>query len=122
MTGAPRHVRVYGIANCDTCRKARKWLERFGVAHEFVDYREQTVNGATLKAWAGAAGWDTMINRASTTWRNLPPARKQAASDAEWIVLLRDHPTLLKRPVVLVDDDAPTFGFSDNAFKRRFAS
>ena len=122
MTQAARHVRVYGLANCDTCRKARKWLDRFGVAHEFVDYREHPIDAATLKGWAAALGWDTMINRASTTWRNLPPPRKQAASDAEWVVLLRDHPALLRRPIVVIDDDSPTFGFSDNAFMRRFAA
>ncbi len=120
MTGM-HGVRVYGLANCDTCRKARKWLERFGVAHEFVDYRESPVDAATLKSWAAPNGWDAMINRASTTWRNLPPARKQPGSDAEWIVLLRDHPALIKRPVVVVDGGEPTFGFSDSAFKRRFA-
>lgn len=120
MTGM-HGVRVYGLANCDTCRKARKWLERFGVAHEFVDYRESPVDAATLKSWAAPNGWDAMINRASTTWRNLPSARKQPGSDAEWIVLLRDHPALIKRPVVVVDGGEPTFGFSDSAFKRRFA-
>lgn len=114
-------VCLYGLPQCDACRKARNWLDRFGVAHEFVDYRAQPVEGGVLRAWAAAVGWDAMINRASTTWRALPPARKQAASDAEWVLLLRDHPALLKRPVVVVDDGAPTFGFSDNAFKRHFA-
>lgn len=122
MTSAAAVVRVYGLAQCDACRKARKWLDRVGVAHEFIDYRAQPIAGDLLKSWAATAGWDAIINRASTTWRSLPPARKQPASDAEWVVLLRDYPALLKRPVVVVDADAPTFGFTDSAFKRRFAA
>ncbi len=115
-------VRLYGLAQCNTCRKARNWLDRFGVAHEFIDYRAHPIDGELLKSWAAVSGWDAMINRASTTWRALSPARKQAAGDAEWVLLLRDHPALLKRPVVVVGGGAPTFGFSDNAFKRRFAA
>ncbi len=120
MTALPAGVRVYGLAQCDTCRKARKWLDRFGVAHEFVDYRAEPIAGDVLRSWAATAGWDAMINRASTTWRTLPTARRQAASDAEWVLLLRDHPALLKRPVVVIDGGEPSFGFSDNLFKRRF--
>ncbi len=121
MTNPDNDVRVYGLPQCDTCRKARKWLDRFGVAHEFIDYRAQPIAGDTLKSWAATVGWDTMINRASTTWRALSPSRKLAASasDAEWVLLLREYPALLKRPVVVVDSDAPTFGFTDAAFKRR---
>ncbi len=116
-------VRIYGLAQCDTCRKARRWLERAGIAHEFQDYRAEPIAGETLKTWAAQSGWDALINRASTTWRSLPPARKSAGnrSDAEWVLLLRDHPALLKRPVVCVTGEPATFGFSDNAFKRIFA-
>ena len=120
MTGSPAAVRVYGLAQCDSCRKARKWLDRFGVAHEFIDYRAQPIAGDVLKSWAAAVGWDAIINRGSTTWRSLPPVRKQASSDAEWVLLLRDHPALLKRPVVVSDDGVPAFGFAANAYERRF--
>ena len=120
MTNSANDVRVYGLAQCDTCRKARKWLDRFGVAHEFIDYRAQPIAGDTLKSWAATVGWDAMINRASTTWRALPPTRKQPHGDAEWVLLLRDHPALLKRPVVIAGDGDPSFGFVANAFERRF--
>jgi Spx/MgsR family transcriptional regulator len=112
---------VYGLPTCDTCRKARNWLARFGVEHEFVDYREQRQSPQTLKAWAAAVGgWDKLVNRASTTWRNLPEARKQPHSDPEWTLLLKEYPALVKRPVVVTDDGAVTVGFTDNAFKLRF--
>ena len=112
---------LYGLENCDTCRKARNWLQRFGIAHEFVDYRAQRPSPETLKEWAQAlGGWDALVNRQSTTWRTLPPARKTPASDPEWTLLLREHPALVKRPLVVSDDGAVSAGFSDALFKRRF--
>lgn len=112
---------LYGLSNCDTCRKARKWLDRFGVAHAFVDYRDERQTPETLDQWQAAlGGWDALVNKSSTTWRNLPPARKAPGSDAEWRLLLREHPQLIRRPVVVTDDGVITQGFSDNGFKKRF--
>ena len=112
---------LYGLANCDTCKKARKWLDRFGVAHAFVDYRDQRQAPEVLVAWKDAlGGWDAMINKSSTTWRQLPETRKSPASDAEWKLLLREYPQLIRRPVVVTDDGVVTQGFSDNGFKKRF--
>ena len=116
-------MRVYGLDNCDTCRKARNWLARFGIAHEFIDYRAQRVPPATLMEWAAqAGGWDALVNRGSPTWRNLPPTRKAPGSDAEWTLLLREHPALVRRPVLVLDDGRIHQGFSDNAYKKLFGS
>ena len=112
---------VYGLAGCDTCKKARNWLARFDVEHEFVDYRANRIAPETLKAWAAQlGGWDKLINKASTTWRTLPEARKSPQSDPEWTLLLKEYPALIKRPVVVTTDGAVTVGFTDNAFKMRF--
>ena len=112
---------LYGLANCDTCRKARKWLDRFGIAHSFVDYRDQPPSPATLAEWKEhLGGWDLMVNKSSTTWRNLSPHRKTPGSDAEWRLLLREYPQLIRRPVVVTDDGIISQGFSDNGFKARF--
>jgi len=112
---------VYGLANCDTCRKARKWLDRFGVAHEFVDYRDAPQTPETLLQWRDAlGGWEAMVNKSSTTWRTLAPHRKAPGSDAEWKLLLREYPQLMRRPVVVTGDGVVTQGFSDNGFKTRF--
>ena len=114
-------VTLYGLANCDTCRKARNWLTRFGIEHAFVDYRERRVAPETLVAWKDElGGWDAMVNKASPTWRNLPPARRTPGSDAEWKLLLKEYPQLIRRPVVVTDDGAVTQGISDNGFKKRF--
>jgi len=112
---------LYGLSNCDTCKKARNWLQRFGVEHAFVDYRDHRQPAATLADWAKqAGGWDALINKASTTWRQLPPTRKTPGSDAEWQLLLKEYPQLIRRPVVVMDDGAVTQGFSDNGFKKLF--
>lgn len=112
---------LYGLSNCDTCKKARNWLARFGIEHAFVDYREQRQAPETLTAWKDAlGGWEAMVNKSSTTWRNLPPNRKTPGSDAEWKLLLKEYPQLMRRPLVVTDDGAVTQGFTDNAFKARF--
>lgn len=112
---------LYGLKNCDTCRKAQNWLKRFEVAYAFVDVRESPQAPETFVVWKDAVGgWDALINKASTTWRNLPPNRKTPGSDAEWKLLLREHPTLVKRPLVVMDDGRIHQGFSDNGFKALF--
>src|SRR5690606_19158385 len=75
----------------------------------------------TLMEWAGAlGGFEAMVNKSSTTWRQLPESRKRPGSDAEWKLLLREYPQLVRRPVVVTADGAVTQGFSDNGFKQRF--
>jgi len=112
---------LYGLSNCDTCRKARNWLQRFAIEHTFVDYRDVRQSPETLAEWARqAGGWDALVNKSSTTWRNLPANRKTPGSDAEWKLLLKEHPQLIRRPVVVTDDGVVTQGFSDNGFKARF--
>ncbi len=112
---------LYGLANCDTCRKARNWLTRFGIAHDFIDYRDQRIAPDVLKDWAQQlGGWDKLVNRTSTTWRNLPEPRKTPHSDPEWTLLIKEYPQLVKRPVVVTDDGVVSVGFTDNLFKQRF--
>jgi Spx/MgsR family transcriptional regulator len=114
-------VTLYGLANCDTCRKARNWLQRFGIEASFIDYRDQRIAPETLLAWKDQlGGWEKMINKASTTWRTLPPSRQSPGSDAEWKLLLKEHPALIKRPVMVTADGVVMQGFSDNGYKLRF--
>lgn len=112
---------LYGLPNCDTCKKARNWLTRFGVEHVFVDYRAQPAPATTLKEWAQqVGGWEKLVNKSSTTWRNLLPQRKNPASDPEWTLLLKEYPALIRRPVVLQGDGSVSVGFTDNGFKKLF--
>ena len=112
---------LYGLKNCDTCKKATKWLDRFNVPYTFIDHRDNRQPAETLVEWARqAGGWDALINKSSTTWRQLPDNRKTPGSDAEWKLLLKEYPQLIRRPVVVTDDGVVTQGFSDNGFKQRF--
>jgi Spx/MgsR family transcriptional regulator len=112
---------LYGLSNCDTCKKARNLLARFEVAHDFVDYRANPVPAATLKDWAQQlGGWEKLVNKSSTTWRNLLPQRKNPGSDPEWTLLLKEYPALIRRPVVVQADGSVSVGFTDNGFKKLF--
>jgi Spx/MgsR family transcriptional regulator len=109
------------LEKCSTCRKARNWLVRRKVEHEFSDYREHRVDAPTLKAWARAVGgWDSLVNRTGMTWRNLPPARKSPASDPEWLLLIKEYPAIVRRPVVVKGDGEVSLGFTDKLFARLF--
>src|ERR1700740_131182 len=98
-------TKVYGLEKCSTCDKARKWLHKHKVAHEFSDYREHRVDGATLKSWAAkVSGWQSLVTRTGMTCRNFPPPRTPPASDPEWLLLIKEYPALVRRPVVVSDD------------------
>ena len=113
-------ITIYGLSTCDTCRKARNWLDRENVAHEFVDYRAHPIPAPTLKAWAHElGGWDKLVNKSSTTWRNLPEARRSPESDPEWTLLIKEHPALVRRPVAVVDG-AVHLGFSHDGYRKLF--
>jgi Spx/MgsR family transcriptional regulator len=110
-------MKIYGIANCDTCRKARKWLEATGHSHEWIDLRADGVDAATIAGWIESVGTDALVNRRSKTWRELDEKQRTRAGSAdEAPALLVEHPTLIKRPVI---DQAGTIrvGF-DEAVKR----
>jgi arsenate reductase len=93
-------VRLYGIVNCDTMKKARAWLEQHHVAYEFHDYRKSGITREKLVAWAGIAGWEMLLNRAGTTFRKLPDAAKQKIDEARAIALMLEQPSMIKRPVL----------------------
>lgn len=93
-------MKVYGIGNCDTCRKARKWLESSGHDYTWFDLREDAPDEARIRHWAESVGLDKLVNRRSTTWRNLGEADRARAADPDAApALLVQHPTLIKRPL-----------------------
>lgn len=91
---------VFGIPNCDTVRKARKFLEQHGVDYDFHDVREQPLSSATLSAWLEQVSREQLVNKRSTTWRQLSASEQALADDTQAIALLQAHPTLMKRPVL----------------------
>jgi Spx/MgsR family transcriptional regulator len=91
---------LYGIKNCDTMKKARAWLEDHGVSYEFHDYKVSGIDRATLEKWAAVAGWETLLNRAGTTFRKLPDAAKSGLTEAKAMKLMLEQPSMIKRPVL----------------------
>ena len=113
---------LYGLAKCSTCVKARDWLDANGVAHTFVDYRDNPVPAATLKAWADkVGGWEKLVNRTSMTWRALGDEQKAASTDKQWSALVAEYPALVRRPVTVTADGEVTVGFSEKRYGERFA-
>ncbi|MGB0920805.1 MAG: ArsC family reductase [Alphaproteobacteria bacterium] len=93
-------ITLYGISNCDTVRRARKWLDAEGIDAAYHDFRKDGLAEAQLKKWVGAVGIDTLLNKRGTTWRNLPDDQKDGLSDIDAIALMVEHPALIKRPVI----------------------
>ena len=94
---------LYGISNCDTVRKARKWLSERNVDHQYHDFRKDGLDQQTVKNWLDSVGMDVLLNKRGTTWRKLPEEEKTDLSDQRLIQLLVDNPTLIKRPVLITD-------------------
>ena len=92
-------ITVYGLKNCDTCRKARKWLTEQGIAHHFHDVRSDGLDATSVSAWAETLGWEKLLNRRGTTWRGLSDADKQDLDLDKAVTLMTVHPALIKRPV-----------------------
>ncbi len=91
---------LYGIRNCDTMKKARSWLDGHGVAYEFHDYKASGIDSARLERWCGAKGWETVLNRAGTTFRRLAEAQKSPLDERRAIALMMQYPSMIKRPVL----------------------
>lgn len=91
---------IFGIKNCDTMKKARVWLEQNGVAHDFHDYKASGIDRTHLERWIDEAGWETVLNRAGTTFRALPDEAKQNLDRDKAIALMLAQPSMIKRPVL----------------------
>ena len=92
-------ITVYGIKTCDTVRKALKWLDGEGVEHAFRDFRVDGLDAATVQRWVDAKGWESVLNKRSTTWKQLDDATKAGLNADGAVTLMVAHPTLVKRPV-----------------------
>jgi len=113
-------VTLYGLENCDTCRKARQWLATQGIEHAFVDLRQEGVEPERLDRWLDDADWQTLLNRRSRTWRELPDSERSDLDQARARELMLRHPTLIKRPV-LEHTTGVLVGFSPVAYETALA-
>jgi arsenate reductase (glutaredoxin) len=112
---------LYGIKNCDTMKKARAWLDGRNVAYQFHDYKVAGIDRGQLERWVKAAGWETVLNRAGTTFRQLPVAAKADLDERKAIELMLAQPSMIKRPV-LEHDQQLWIGFKPETYERAMDS
>ena len=110
---------LYGIKNCDTIKKARKWLTDNGIEYKFHDVRADGLELATIDSWLEQADWETVLNRRGTTWRKLDPSIQEATTSDNVAALLAEHPAMIKRPV-LDNDGVITIGFKAEQYQTIF--
>ncbi|HET7635946.1 MAG TPA: ArsC family reductase [Burkholderiales bacterium] len=96
-------ITIYGIKNCDTMKKARAWLDDYGVAYDFHDYKTAGIERSRLERWCSELGWEALLNRAGTTFRKLPDADKQVSDAGRAMALMIAQPSLIKRPVLDIE-------------------
>ena len=110
-------IKIYGIPNCDTMKKARKWLSENQLDYEFHDYKKHGVPEKKLKQWIKKAGWETLLNKRGTTWRKLSEEIKNTINESSAVQVMLDNPSAIKRPV-LEDDDTLIVGFSESEYRK----
>ncbi len=112
---------LYGIKNCDTIKKARKWLETNGIDYQFHDFRTDGLSEKQLKAWVKELGWGTLLNKRGTTWRKLPDKTKDSINEKNAIALMLGQPTMIKRPVLDLGKQRKV-GFSEKDYAELFGT
>ena len=97
-------ITLYGISNCDTCRKAKNWFNENRITFDFFDFRKNELTQTKIETWIDSIGLDKLINRRGTTWRNLPDELRDQIHGPENVDVLNQFPTLMKRPIIEIDD------------------
>ena len=109
-------IKIYGIPNCDTMKKARKWLEDYSLEYEFHDYKKHGVPEKNLTRWVKTAGWEVVLNKRGTTWRKLDDEIKNDIDETSSIQVMLENPSAIKRPV-LEDGKTLLVGFKEEDYK-----
>jgi arsenate reductase len=109
-------MKLYGIRNCDTVKKARAWLDRHGVVCDFHDYKMAGIDPERLRAWADEFGWERLLNRSDTTFRKLPEADRMGLDRDKAVALMLDQPSMIRRPLLDLGDRR-VLGFSDALYE-----
>lgn len=113
----PDAITLYGIKNCDTVRKARRWLDSHAIAYHYHDFRDDGLTLDTIHRWLTRSSAEQLLNKRSTTWKQLDDATRDQLADTAIPALLAAHPTLVKRPV-LDSGGELTIGFSDTGWQQ----
>ncbi len=115
-------ITIYGIKNCDTMKKARAWLDKHCVAYDFHDYKTSGIERERLERWEKKVGWETLLNRAGTTFRKLPDKDKVGLDAGKAVALMLAQPSMIKRPVLDLGGGKLLVGFSPDRYDEVVAS
>jgi arsenate reductase len=110
-------ITIYGIKNCDTMKKARAWLDKHGVDYAFHDFKTAGIERERLERWVEKAGWETLLNRAGTTFKKLPEKDKDGVTEKKAIALMLAQPSIIKRPVLDLGQGKLIVGFAPDRYK-----
>lgn len=110
-------ITMFGIKNCDTIKKARKWLEAEGIDYQFHDYKKEGVSTEMLNSWVKDVGWEALINKRGTTWRKLPEAVKESIDQASAIEIMLENTSIIKRPLLVDDANNILLGFKADDYQ-----
>ena len=120
--GVVMPITIYGIKNCDTMKKARAWLEKHGVEYAFHDYKTAGIERERLERWAKKAGWETLLNRAGTTFKKLPEKDKEELTEKKALALMLAQPSMIKRPVLELGGGKLLVGFKVERYGEAFSA
>lgn len=112
-------ITLYGIAGCDTVKKARRWLDGHAVDYRFHDYRQHGIDTSTLAAWCGQFGWEALINKRGTTWRRLDAAERADLDERRAIALMQANTSLIRRPLA-EHEQGRELGFDEERYAALF--
>lgn len=112
-------VTLYGIPNCDTMKKARKWLDQHGVDYQFHDFKKLGLEESLLRGWVKELGWEILLNRRGMMWRKVPKEIQEAIDEKSAIRLMLETPTIIKRPVLDLDGKLHV-GFKEQEYEKLF--
>ena len=113
-------ITLYGIKNCDTVKKARKWLDLHGIEYRFHDFRADGLEPETVAGWLAELGWESLVNRRSTSWKALDAATREGMDDSSALAAIMAQPTLIKRPLLDTGHERFT-GFSASSYQTIFS-
>lgn len=110
---------MYGINNCDTIKKARNWLTTQSIDFDFIDYKKTGTDKTQLESWVSELGWEQLINKRGTTWRQLDDNRKQSMNDQMAVEVMLQNPSIIKRPLLIIGDEK-IVGFNVSQYAKIF--
>jgi len=117
-------ITLYGIPNCNTVKKARRWLDDNNIEFRFHNFKKDGLNTDLLNIWFNDIGWETLLNKRGTSWRKLDEKTKNAINESLAKKIMLDNPSIIKRPVLDTHPSSPTsqkkVGFSEDEYKKIF--